>query len=211
MLAPTLLLAAPPLLLLADPLPMVLWGLPRTARIRIGGWLVPRAPLRRTLAILTSMPVAWLVSALTVWLWHLPALYDAALEQRFVHDLEHLAFFGAGIIFWWPIIDPAPRLSGRASLSARVAYVVLAQGQQALLGLLLSMSPELLYRGYAARVSPSGLTALEDQARGGLVMWGLGGLVGMATVLVLLFRLLQQEERMGSPERSRLVEPRGQS
>lgn len=190
-----LLMVAPPLLLLADPLPMILWSLPRPLRVWTGSLLAPGAPIRRTWRLVTWMPVTWLTYALALWLWHLPAAYDAALRHGFLHDLEHLAFFWAGILYWWPVVNPAPRFRGYVPHSLRIVYVVLAEAQQAALGLLLSMSPAVLYPSYLVEPRLWGLNPLEDQAWGGVIMWATGGLVGVATVLVLLFRLLEREER----------------
>ena len=112
----------------------------------------PVAPAGRALRQLwrglTLMSVAWLAHTAAVWLWHLPIAYDAAVADRLVHDLEHLAFFGTAVLFWWPIVEPAPRLRPAAGYGARVVFLVLAALQGALLGLLLTMSPRILYRAY---------------------------------------------------------------
>ena len=194
-----LMMVAPPLLLLADPFPILLWALPRPGRVLVSRLLVAGAPLRRVWRAMTWMPVAWFTSALALWLWHLPAAYNAALNFRLLHDVEHLAFFWAGILFWWPIVSPAPRLHGHVHHSLRIVYVVLAGGQQALLGLLLSMSPKALYPFYADAPRPWGLSPLDDQAWGGIIMWGTSGVIGIITVMVLVFCLLRREERPPFP------------
>ncbi len=145
------------------------------------------------------MPVAWLGSALGLWLWHLPVAYEAALKYGLLHDLEHLTFFWAGILFWWPIVDPAPRLHGYVRHSFRIVYVVLAEGQHALLGLLIAMSPGVLYESYAGGPRLGGLSPLDDQAWGGIIMWGTAGLVGVITVMVLLYCLLAREDQSFLP------------
>jgi cytochrome c oxidase assembly factor CtaG len=182
--------AAAPLLLLADPFSALLWGLPAPLRALAGRLLRPRARLRRLWWGLTAMPVAWLVHVLVIWLWHLPTAYDAAVADRLLHDLEHLAFFGSALLFWWPIVQPAPRVRVPPVYSLRVIYLVLAAVQTGLLGLLLMLSPRTWYRSYA---SP------EDQALGGVVMWGAGGALDMLAVLILMFCYLSSEE---SPERA---------
>jgi putative membrane protein len=180
---------AAPALLLADPLPVVLWALPRTARATIGGWLRRGAALRRVGAALTGVALAWAAHTAVLWLWHVPAAYDAALASRVLHHAEHATFFVTALLFWWPVIQPAPRLRPPAPPAARVIYLVLAAFQAAALGLLLTLAPAVLYRTYAAthRDAPA---ALADQMWGGLLMWGVGGLVDMLAVLVLLARVL---------------------
>jgi putative membrane protein len=185
---------AAPALLLADPWPAGLWALPAGARAALGRLLAPGAPLRRAGRAMTRMPVAWLAHAVVLWLWHIPPLYEAALAHEPLHDLEHLTLFGSALLFWWPIANPAPRLRG-AHPGWQVVYLVLAAFQSGALGLLLAASPSVLYPAYATVASPAGLTPLEDQAWGGLIMWGVGGAIEMAAVLVLLGRFLSLEER----------------
>lgn len=140
-----LLMVAAPLLLLADPLAVVLWALPRRARRSVGN-LLRAGGLRTVWRAVISPPVAWLGSALTVWLWHLPAAYDAALGSRPLHDLEHLAFFAAGLLFWWPVVNPAPRLRRPVHAGLRVVYLVLGGLQKATLGLLITLAPTRVTR-----------------------------------------------------------------
>lgn len=182
-----LIVAAGPLLLLADPFPVLVWALPRRLRVAAGRLVRPGTPLRRLACGLTLMTVAWLAHVVTVWLWHLPGPYDAAVADRLVHDLEHLAFFGTAVLFWWPIVQPAPRLRARSTDGARVGYLVLAALQGGLLGLLLTLSPEAWYRSYANTA---------DQSLGGLVMWGVGGAVDMLAVLILMARYLVSQDRV---------------
>ena len=172
-----LIAGAAPLLLLADPFAALCWALPAPVRSRAGRLLRAGTPLRALWRVLTTVWVAWLAHVAAVWLWHLPSAYDAAVADRVVHDVEHLVFFGTAILFWWPIVQPAPRLRAPTGYGVRVGYLVLAAMQGALLGLLLAMSRETWYRAY-----PSA----EDQSLGGLVMWGLGGAVDMLAVLILL-------------------------
>jgi putative membrane protein len=191
-----LVMLAPPLVMLADPLPAALWALPRRVRLAAGRLLAPGAPFRRLWRVLTWPPAAWLVSALALWLWHLPGAYEAALRDDLLHDAEHLVLFGAGILGWWPLIGPAPRVRGHLAYSLRVVYLILTGGQQALLGLVLSTSPVVLYGSYEAEAAARGLSPLEDQADGGVIMWATSGAVGLVTLLVLMYRLLAQEDRL---------------
>src|SRR5207247_1970419 len=95
---------AAPALLLADPFVITLWGLPVRARHTVGSALVATSALRRLAASMTRMRVTWPVYVLMMWLWHLPGPYDAALRSGILHDIEHGAFFGAALLFWWPVL-----------------------------------------------------------------------------------------------------------
>jgi cytochrome c oxidase assembly factor CtaG len=181
-----LIVAAAPLLLLADPFSALLWALPWRLRTATGRLLRSGTPLRRLGCGLTLMTVAWLAHVVTIWLWHLPGPYDAAVADRLVHDLEHLAFLGTAVLFWWPIVQPAPRLRARSTDGARVGYLVLAALQGGFLGLLLTLSPEAWYRSYASTA---------DQSLGGLIMWGVGGAIDMLVVLIVMARYLASQDR----------------
>jgi cytochrome c oxidase assembly factor CtaG len=189
-----LMMVAAPAMLLGDPLAIVLWALPRAARAAAARLLARGSALRRFWAAATATAVAWIVHAGVLWLWHLPAAYDAALANRLVHDIEHVTFFVAALLFWWPVVQPAPRLRRATPHPVRIAYLVLAAFQGAALGLVLTLAPAVLYRSYAARHADA-LAALDDQVRGGIVMWGAGGLIDMLAVLVLLVRVFASGER----------------
>ncbi|MGH7334392.1 MAG: cytochrome c oxidase assembly protein [Candidatus Rokuibacteriota bacterium] len=185
---------AAPALLRANPLPTLLWGLPKTLRTRVGRLLAPGRWLRLVWRALTGMPAAGLTYALTLWLWHLPIAYDAALTNRLLHDLEHVAFLGAGALFWWPLIRPAPRFRAGAGPAVRVAYLVVTAFHQALLGLLVTLAPDVLYPSYALAARSDGLTALEDQAWAGILMWGAGGVIDMIATMAVLYQLLDHRD-----------------
>ena len=183
-----LITVAAPALLLADPFPIVVWALPGSARVRARRWLTRTSLFGRVWGGVTAMRVTWIAYALVLWGWHIPVAYDAALSDRLVHDVEHVTFFIGAMLFWWPVIHPAPRFRRPAPHALRIVYLVLASFQTAALGLLLTLAPVVLYRPYAVAVHPEALGALDDQVWGGTVMWGLGGLIDMIAVMVLLHR-----------------------
>jgi putative membrane protein len=193
-----LIVVAVPALLLADPLPAVVWALPAASRRGVRGALTAASAPRRAWRVLTRMPVAWTLHAAALWLWHVPVAYDAALASGPLHDAEHLVFAATAVLFWWPVIDPAPRATTPAPLGWRIVYLVLGAFQSAALGVVLVATPEPLY-AYGV---------LEDQALGGVLMWGVGGAVDMAAVLVLVYRFLAAGERSSGP--ASLTASRGQ-
>jgi cytochrome c oxidase assembly factor CtaG len=193
---------AAPALLLADPFPVVVWALPANARMRARRWLTRASPFGRIARTLTSPLLAWGAYAAILWLWHVPAAYEAALADEVVHDLEHLTFFVGAVLFWWPVIHPGPRFRRAAPQALRIVYLVFGAFQTAALGLALTLAPTVLYATYAAGPHPAGFGALDDQSAGGIVMWAAGGLVDMVAVLVLLYRSLGPGGRGGAtPER----------
>jgi putative membrane protein len=193
-----LLMMAPPLLLLAAPFPVILWALPPRLRRRAGALVVHPGPIRRTLRTLTGMPVAGVLYTVTLWSWHHPAAYEAPLRYPLLHDIEHLTFFGTAVLFWWPIVNPAPRLHRLGTgvmYGARIGYLILATAQNTLLGAVLGLSERVFYPSYAA--APRLLRdwgPVDDQAFGGGVMWS-GSHMFLIAVLVLLHRAMDAEGR----------------
>jgi putative membrane protein len=187
-----LLMVAAPALLLGNPFPYTVWGLPAAARRGLQGFLVEGQPARRALRALTWPPVAGLLYTGTLWVWHWPAAWEAALRSWWIHDLEHLTFFGTAALFWWPIINPAPRARGRRGglyYGVRIAYLIVATAQNTLLGAILSLTERVLYPSYALGAERLGMSPLEDQALGGGIMWS-GGHMYLVAILVLVWQAL---------------------
>lgn len=189
-----LIMIAPPLLLLADPLPILLWGLPRKLRLGVRHLLARGTMVRRILYSATWMPVAWGVYVANLWMWHLPVAYEAALRSHLLHDLEHVTFFGAGLLFWWPIVNPAPRLHGQIAYGFRILYIIAATFQSVALGFAIAVTERVLYPSYANAPRSWGLSPLDDQAFGGAIMSEVGGMF-LIPLLVLINRWLNHEER----------------
>ena len=113
------------------------------------------------------------------------------MRSWWIHDFEHLTFFGTAALFWWPIINPAPRARGRRGglyYGIRIAYLIVATAQNTLLGAILSLTERVLYPSYALGAERLGMTALEDQALGGGIMWS-GGHMYLVAILVLAARV----------------------
>ena len=193
-----LMMGAPPLLLLGAPFPFILWALPPRLRRRVGALVTRPGPVRRVLRTLTWMPVAGTLFTVTLWGWHHPLAYEAALRHPVLHDLEHLTFFGTAVLFWWPIINPAPRfhhLTSGVMYGARIGYLILATAQNTLLGAVFGIAERVFYSSYAA--APPLLmdwNPLDDQSFGGGVMWSASHMFLLA-VLILLHRAVEAEGR----------------
>jgi len=186
-----LIMLAPILILLANPFPVMLWGLPTNIRHWLGHLLTRQGPLRQFLWMSTHLPVAWAIYVVTLWSWHHPSAYQAALRSDLVHDLEHMMFFGASVLFWWPVINPAPRPHGHIAYSWRILYVALATLQNTVLAILLSLTEDVLYPYYLSVPRLWQLTASNDQTIGGVIMWSSGSMMYLIVLVVLVMMLLQ--------------------
>jgi cytochrome c oxidase assembly factor CtaG len=126
-----------------------------------------------------------------MWLWHVPALYDAALNHAGVHVLEHLTFAASGSLYWWHLISPI-RSRLRLGGMAPVAYMASTKLLVGALGVFLAFYPKLLYTPYAVSGERWGMTPLDDQHVAGLIM-GLEQSIVMGIGLAYLFTRMLTE------------------
>jgi putative membrane protein len=186
-----LMVVAAPLCAASAFLVAVAWAVPTATRPRVAA-AFQRLRISRGWTMLVSPATAFIVYALALWLWHIPALYDTAMAHESVHVLEHLSFLGAATLFWWSI---AHGRYGRTGYGAAVVYVFATAFQGGLLGALLTIAPRVWYSAYAIPRT-SGLTALEDQQLAGLSMWIPASLGFVAGGLMLFAEWLRHSDRV---------------
>lgn len=167
---------APPLILLGAPLLPLLRGLPRKiARDGVGPFLTWPG-LRRFGNALTNPVTCWIVMAVTLLGWHVPAAFDLALRSPGWHKAEHACFFGAWVLFWWPVVRPFPG-KPRWPLWSVPVYLLAADLLNTALSAILTFSDHVLFRPYLEAPRLFGTTALSDQSCAGVIMWVPGSLV----------------------------------
>ncbi len=179
--------------------PLIALGAPVTLALRVASprvrrrWLLPILH-SRPLRVLAHPVVAWLVFAGVMWAAHISPLFDLALENRLVHDLEHALFLGAALLFWWPAVgaDPGP---WRLSHPTRLMYVFLQMPQNTFLAVIILNAQSVLYPHYATLVRPWGPTALFDQQAAGGIMWLAGDFLFIAAVAAILAGWMRHDER----------------
>lgn len=196
-----LMMIAPPLILLAQPIPVFLWALAGRSRFHVGSLLTRDSMVRRARDFLGWMPVAWSIFVVNLWAWHHPVLYDAALRDNSIHDLEHILFFLTALIFWWPVIRPVSR-PALIQDGVRIFYLFLAATQDALLSGLIALSNKILYPHYETALRLWNLTPREDQIGGGIVMFAVGSLTYLIAILLLVNALLSEGRRTRSTKRA---------
>ena len=128
-----------------------------------------------------------------IYLWHIPALYDAAIDSDLVHAVEHMSFFTAGVALWWPLIQPVP-MRRRMKGMWPFAYIGAAKLGLAGLGLYLTWSSAVAYEHYETVPRIWGLTAVEDQNVGGAMMMLEQSIVLLIAFVVLFVHMLTQSE-----------------
>ncbi len=198
-----LMVVAAPLLVLGHPGTAFVWAFSTRWRLRLG--MLLRAPPLSTGWKFVAHPASVLLLHVgALWVWHLPALYEAALSHHWVHTIEHASFLLTAILFWWVLAshDGYRRWSG---YGAAILYVFATALQSGALGALITFAPRRWYVGHEVGATLWGTDALADQQLAGVLMWVPAGLVYAAAasaLLVLLLRSTGQEMR----RRERAVE-----
>jgi cytochrome c oxidase assembly factor CtaG len=186
-----LMLVAAPLLVMAGPLVPFLWALPRSWRERLGRVSKTRIWSATWIAI-SSTGAAWIIHAVALWVWHAPALFEAALHSEWIHAMQHLCFLGSALLFWWTLIHGR---HGRLGYGAAVVYVFTTAAHNSVLGALLTFAPRAWYPTYAATTQLWSLSPLEDQQLGGLIMWVPAGVLLLVVGLALLAAWIGESQR----------------
>lgn len=191
-----MLVAAPLLVLGAPPLP-TLWALPRSARRAIGrGWNA-YPWLGRAWHAVTGPVAVWCVLTTTLWVWHLPGPYQAAVRSAGVHALEHVTMLGAALLFWWVVLQPTGRR--RVDGGSAVLLVFTTKIQSATLGAIITFAPTPIYPLYEPGAALVGMTPLQDQHLAGLIMGTVSGLVFLAAGAHVFLHWLGMLERRHDP------------
>jgi putative membrane protein len=152
------------------------------------------------LRVLTHPLIALPLWALSLYVWHIPALYQEALTNEAVHALQHACFIGFGVLMWMPLVGPLP-VPSWFGIGPKIGYIVGVRFAGTILGNVFMWSNSVFYPAYAPGEAEFGISALSDQGTAGVIMTVEGGLVTLG-VLAWLFLLWAQQDT----ERQRLVE-----
>lgn len=170
--------------------PLFLYGLPAGV---VRPFLRPPAllPLWRWI----TRPVqAALIFTVPIVFTHVPLFYEIAMRHHGWHIVQHLIFLATAVVMWWPVLSPSPELP-RASYPAQLLYLFLLGIPMSVVGAFITLADQPLYPFYAAAPRAFGLSVLDDQQIGGLIMWVPGGLIFWIAMTVVWFRWsVRQEE-----------------
>ncbi len=186
-----LMLVAAPLLVLGRTFLVTLKALP-VSWIRAIMALTRSDLLQGPIKAICNPAGAWLLHGLTLWIWHVPALFQATIDNDFVHALQHLSFFLTALLFWWAVIHGPHK---RMGYGMSVLYMFTTALHSGVLGALLTFTTSLWYPVYNDSTRIWGLTPLEDQELGGLIMWIPAGLIYIGAALVFFAAWLNDSEK----------------
>ncbi len=167
-------LVAPPLLIMGTP-----------------GWML--RPALRARAIdglarrVTTAPMCFGIFSVVLAAWHLPPVYEIAMEHHNIHIVQHLCFMVAATLMWWPVLSPLPELP-RLSYPLQMLYLFLLSIPMSIVAICIGYSDHVLYPAYSAAPRIWGITPLQDQLIGALIMWVPGGLFFFAIISVVFFK-----------------------
>ncbi len=191
--------------------PLLLAGAPVTLALRAASPSLRRrllAILQSRVVHLISFPVvAWVLFAGVNWGWHFSILYNEALENPWLHYVEHASFLAAALLFWWPVlgVDPSP---WRMPHPVRLLYLFVAMPQNSFLGVALLSAATVLYPHYVTNLRRWGPTPLDDQRLGGTLMWVGGDLAFLAGMVVVIAGWMAYEDRRTARLDARLAAER---
>jgi putative membrane protein len=171
-----------------------------------------RQPLiSRVERMLVRPLAAWPLGVGAMIVWHVPALFNAALASESLHIFQHLSFLVTGTIFWWPILHPMEER--RLAALGGIAYLFSACVACSLLGAVLAIARPGFYPVYLNPVDRSGIVSLvrdgwgldpkNDQQLGGMLMWVPGCFVYLSGIMLTAARWYATSERTGALESSR--------
>lgn len=159
------------------------------------GWMLRPILRRRGIAALAR----WITRPVTCFAlfnivlaaWHLPPLFNTAMAVHEVHILQHLMFMAAAVLMWWPLLSPLPELP-RLAYPGQMLYCFLMVIPMSIVSIYITMADVVLYPAYASAPRVWGLSPLEDQQMGGLIMWIPGGLFFYGVMSVVFFKWSQR-------------------
>ena len=191
----------PPLVLLGAPLLPLLRGLPRKiAHDALGPFLIWPA-LRRAGNAMTNPWCCWIIMAVTLTVWHVPAAFDLALRSPGWHKVEHACFFGAAILFWWPVVRPFPS-KPRWPIWSEPIYLLAADLLNTVISAIFTFSDRVLYTPYSEAPRLFGTTALSDQTCAGVIMWVPGSLVFLIPAAAIAVQYLSAGHSLVRPHQA---------
>ena len=190
-----LLVIVPPLLILGISPGSFLFAFDTLARRKLGQWWGRITKLKSMWRLFTHPVVAWGLNVFVLWTWHVPRLYQAALENEVLHLLEHLSFVTTSLLFWWTVLPPEKHLH-RGDPGVLALFTMALQG--GLLGALITFAPTPWYGAYAWTTQAWGLSPLEDQQLAGAIMWIPVGTIYTLAALMLFLRRLAWIDRIAS-------------
>jgi cytochrome c oxidase assembly factor CtaG len=184
-----LMAVAPPLILLGTPFRPFVHGLPkrfvREGLARFLCW----SPAQRLTRVLGHPIFCWLAATVALIGWHVPAAFELGMRSNLWQGVEYTCFFGTGLLFWWPVIQPWPNVA-RSPRWSIVLYLFFATLPCDALSAFLTFCDRVVYPCYLSGNRYFGISALQDQEYAGALMWVCVTFVYLVAAVVITTQLL---------------------
>jgi putative membrane protein len=190
---------APLLILLGAPALPLLHGLPQSLARGVVGPILRWGPAKWFGRAITSPAIAWLVAALTLLVWHIPAVFDLTLRLDSLHKFEHATFFAAGLIFWWPVIQPWPS-TARGPRWAIPLYLFAATLPCDALSGFLVFCDRVVYSSYLSAPRVFKMSPLQDQECAAALMWVCVTIIFLVPAVIVTMQILSPHRARPSQE-----------
>lgn len=182
---------APFLLAFAWPRETLARGMPAGVKgVFAAGWV------RRPLAVLRFPLVAALILIAVTDVWVIPAVEFASMIDPMLYAVMNASMIGAGLLFWFVVLDPRPRPQAPYSYFARMTAGFLTMFPQILVASYIALSETSFYGFFdlCGRLFPT-ISPLHDQLLGGMIQWIPPGLCNTAVLFIMLHAIRRDEEK----------------
>jgi putative membrane protein len=180
---------APLLVLLGSPVLPLLQGIPQSVARRALGPLLRSSWVKSIGHFVTNPTICWFAAALALIGWHIPAVFEPALRWEWLHALEHACFFGTGLLFWWPVVQPWPSIA-RWPRWLIPLYLFCATLPCDLLSGFLAFCDRVVYSSYLSAPHLFGFSPLEDQQCAAALMWVCVTVIFLVPAVVITMQIL---------------------
>lgn len=160
-------------------------------------WLLKPKPICKLMRVLTHPACGGIAFTFVYTVWHIPALYEAALHDKRIHVLEHWTMFSLAVLMLWPYLTTSKRVP-RYSYKIRILGIFLLMVGQLPVFAFLSFSGEALYPTYAWAPRIIDLDPLNDQILGGIIM-KVVNMIFSLTVIGISFYFWARSEEQDEP------------
>jgi cytochrome c oxidase assembly factor CtaG len=187
---------AAPLILLGEPAIMFLNSLPEHFGTTELDPLLRCVPIHGVGRVLSNPVFCWLAGTVCVIAWHVPSAFDLSLQSKVWHDFEQVSFFAAGLLFWWPVVQPWPSIE-RWNRWFVPLYLFLATIPCDALSAFLTFCGRVVYPTYAFTPQLFNNSALRDQEFAGAMMWVWVTFAYLIPAVVITMQILSPADTPG--------------
>jgi cytochrome c oxidase assembly factor CtaG len=180
---------AAPLILLGEPARMFLNSLPEHFVTTALHSFLRCKPIHEVGRVLANPFFCWLAGTVCVIIWHVPSAFDLCLQSNVWHDFEQASFFVAGLLFWWPVVQPWPSFARWHQWFVPL-YLFLATIPCDVLSAFLTFCGRVVYPTYASSPQLLNNSALKDQELAGAMMWVWVTFAYLIPALVITMKIL---------------------